>query len=61
MFRALGDFAGWALGRIGGATVAVVAEVLEVPVRAVQSAINAGCETYEDVREFCKDWEDDGP
>lgn len=50
VFKAIGEVIGTLTGSILGLSVAVVAEVLKLPVEAVRKAIESGCETYEEVR-----------
>ena len=54
MLGEIGKFWGGVIGAIGGASAAMVAEVLDIPIEAVKEAMRAGCETYEEVREFCR-------
>lgn len=59
MFDMLGDMAkgfGRALGTITGTIIGlpliVVAEALGITIEMVKEAKDAGCETYEEIREF---------
>ena len=57
MFGLLRDMAetiGEITGSVLAVPAAVVAETLSLPVAAVKAAKEAGCETYEEIRDFCK-------
>ena len=61
MFDLLGDMAkgigktiGVASGLIVGVPLIVIAETLGITVKMVQEAIDSGCETYEEIKEFWK-------
>ena len=58
MFGILKDIAktvGEITGTIVGVPLAIVAETLSIPLEAVKAAKNAGCETYEEIRDYYKD------
>ena len=55
MFDLLGDMArgvGRLVGSVVALPVAVVAESLNLTTEMVEEAINAGCETYEEIRDY---------
>jgi len=57
VFGILRDIAG-GIGEIVGSVIAipaaVIAETLSIPVEMVKKAKEAGCETYQEIRDFCK-------
>lgn len=55
MFKVLGELIGGTVGLVLGMSAAAIAEVLELPVAMVKEAREAGCKTYEEIREFCKE------
>lgn len=61
MFRLLGDIVktatnvvGTVTGTIIGTSVGIVASTLGITIDAVKEARKAGCESYEEVKEFYK-------
>ena len=58
VFGIIRDIAG-GVGEIVGSVVAIptaiVAETLSIPVEMVKKAKEAGCETYQEIRDFCND------
>lgn len=48
------DTVGKIAGTLLGTSVAVIAETLSIPIRFVKEAMDAGCETYDEVRDWCK-------
>lgn len=52
MFKELGNFIGTLTGAVLGVPLAIIAETLQIPIEAVKAAKEAGCETYEEIREF---------
>lgn len=62
MFDLLGDMAkgfgkiiGTATGLVIGLPLSVIAETLGFTTEMVKEAMDAGCETYEEIKEFWKD------
>ena len=55
MFGEIGKMFGEAVGTVVGASAATFAAVLGLPVEAVKQAIQSGCTTYAEIREFCRD------
>jgi len=55
ILRDIGKLAGEVVGTVAAVPLAVVAETLSIPVAAVKAAKEAGCETYEEIREFFDD------
>lgn len=55
MFEFIGKAIGSVVGPILAVPVAAIAIALELPKAIVQEAIDAGCKTYEEIREYCKD------
>lgn len=41
-------------GTILGLSAAVVGEALSIPVKFVQEAMDSGCTTYDEVRDWCR-------
>lgn len=54
MFGELGKAIGSVVGTLSGVSLVVVAEILDLPLKAVQEAVREGCKTYDEIREFCK-------
>lgn len=57
MFNLIGDLVGAAgnlVGSVVGLSVGVLAEALSIPARFIQEALDAGCESQEDVRLWCQ-------
>lgn len=57
MFGFLGDIVkmvGTVVGTVIGVPVAIVAETLGITIDMVNEAKRAGCETYEEIRDFHK-------
>lgn len=58
MFRDIFKGIGWAIGSITGPIIGlsydVIATTLGITVEMVIEAIKAGCETYEDIKDFHK-------
>lgn len=56
MFRDIFKGIGWAVGSIAGPIIGlsydVIASTLGITVEMVAEAIKAGCETYEDIKDF---------
>jgi len=52
MARGLGRIAGIAIGSVVGISSVVIANTLGITVAMVEEAKEAGCETYEEIREF---------
>ena len=50
--KGVGKITGTILGTVIGVSVTVVAETLGITVKMVESAKEAGCETYEEIRDF---------
>ena len=55
LFRPLGEVVGVVFGTVVGLSAAVVAEGLDITTAMAQEAMDAGCETYDEVREFFKE------
>jgi len=49
------DAVGKVTGSILGVSIAVIAEALSIPVRFVKEAKDAGCETYDEIRDWYQD------
>lgn len=56
MFGELGKLIGEAVGTVAGVSAAAIASVLDLPIEAVSAALRAGCTTYAEIREFCRDY-----
>lgn len=52
ILRDIGKMAGEIVGSVIAVPVAVIAETLSIPVAAVKEAMESGCETYEEIREY---------
>lgn len=55
MFDFIGKAIGSVVGPILAIPVAAIAITLELPKALVKEAIDSGCKTYEEIREYCKD------
>ena len=55
ILRDIGKLAGAIVGTVVGIPAAVVAETLSIPAAAVKEAMEAGCETYEEIRDYFDD------
>jgi adenine/guanine phosphoribosyltransferase-like PRPP-binding protein len=55
ILRDIGKLAGEVVGTVVAIPAAVVAETLSIPVAVVKAAKEAGCETYQEIREFFDD------
>lgn len=55
MFDFIGKAIGAVVGSVLGLGVAVVAEALDITESAAKEAMDAGCETYDEIRDFLKD------
>ena len=54
IFNTDGKVVGGVLGAAVGLTASVVAPVLGITVSMAQEALDSGCKTYEEIREFWK-------
>lgn len=54
MAKGVGKIIGTATGIIVGVPLTVIAETLNITVDMVKEAKDAGCETYEEIRDFWK-------
>ena len=54
LFRGIGQIVGTVVGPIVGISYDIIATTLGISVMMVAEAIKAGCETYEDIKEFHK-------
>ena len=52
MAKGLGNIIGTAVGSVVGLSSVVISTTLGITVEMVDEAIAAGCETYEEIREF---------
>ena len=59
VFGLIGEVIGAVVGTVVGVSAAVVAEALDIPVEMAKAAKDAGCKTYDEVRDFCKIHGDD--
>jgi hypothetical protein len=48
------ELPGKIIGGLGGMTADIIAKTLTLPVSLVEAAIEAGCKTEEEIREFCE-------
>lgn len=55
ILRDIAGIAGEIVGSVVAIPAAIVAETLSIPVAAVKAAKEAGCETYEDIRDYYND------
>jgi len=55
VFDLIAKSVGDVVGTVLGVSAAVIAEALDLPIQAVKAAKEAGCETYDEVRDWCKD------
>ena len=55
ILKDIASIAGEITGNIIAIPTAIVAGTLSIPVAAVKAAKEAGCETYEEIREFFDD------
>ncbi len=53
LFDVAGKVVGATVGTVIGLSAAVVAPVLGITISMAQSAIDAGCTTYDEIRDFC--------
>ena len=54
MAKGIGKVVGTATGVIAGVPVMVIAETLGMTTKMVKEAMDAGCETYEEIKNFHK-------
>lgn len=52
IFDDIGDIVGGVIGTVGGIAIAPLAIALGVSKKAIQTAIDAGCKTVEEIKEF---------
>lgn len=57
VFRGAGKLIGTVTGPIIGVSVDIIANTLNITTQMAQEAINAGCESYEEIRSY---WDLDG-
>ena len=55
ILRDIAGIAGEIVGTVVGVPAAIIAETLSIPVEMVKKAKEAGCETYQEIRDFCND------
>lgn len=55
MAKGIGKVIGTATGIVFGIPISVIAETLGFTTEMVKEAMDAGCETYEEIREFWRD------
>ena len=55
ILKDIANMAGEITGTIIGVPAAIIAETLEIPLEYVKAAKDAGCDTYEEIREWVDD------
>ena len=55
ILRDIAGIAGEVVGSVLAIPAAIVAETLSIPLAAVRAAKEAGCETYEEIRDYYND------
>ena len=55
ILRDIASIAGEIVGSVVAIPAAIVAETLSIPLAAVKAAKEAGCETYQEIRDYYND------
>ena len=54
IFRDVAKIVGTVTGAVIGVPLAILSETLSIPAEFVKEAMSEGCETYDEIRDWCK-------
>lgn len=54
LIKDIAGFAGIVIGSVLGIPIAIIAKTLDITVESAKEAVDAGCTTYDEIREYLK-------